>query len=203
MHKRNLKDRLDAIEYHELGFPFDEGQVWERLEQRLAKKPVTSRSYKARLSAAAVLFLAGLSLPFLTLRNTERLNSREIALSVDNTPAVLSSKINHAESSEVSAADREILDWITVSPKSVELDFAVFDDSKLTIEPIISKTSSEKSRKRYSQVDLALIQQDLNPDNAPASYVRNTILKFHASVVRSPEPGFEFGSASIKLEIEK
>ena len=68
MARSKMTEQLDNITYSELGVPFDEGLIWEKLDARLGDAP---RYMPFRWMLAAAIFLGVLFLPLTVLKEDQ------------------------------------------------------------------------------------------------------------------------------------
>ncbi len=193
MAHRRITEKLDSISHEELGIPFDEGLIWEKLESRLS--PI-SNSFEWKWMVAAAVFFMVLFLP-LTILKKESLE--------------LSDKVDHVESLKIvgteipfQATDAEeplILEkgkiqqeTLHLERKNIETKLATIATHTLIIEKIELK--KEKKKLQFAAEDISVIQASLEQPKTERGRKMSIRAQWQTSSTKS---NVEYQALKIKL----
>jgi len=138
MEHNKIADRLNNINHGELGIPFDEGFLWERLSEKIAP---SETQVSAKWIVAAVMFFLTLFLP-LSLRKGVKVYEVEVT----------------ASSTENSIVDPEVISTPPANPSQKSLVLAVAP-KPATLIPIGAPHVDLRSVEKLETIDLPGLEE--------------------------------------------
>lgn len=156
MAHNTLSEQLDQITKNDLGFPFDEDALWDRLEGRLEGKAAIQR----RWLVAACLFILVFLAPFTLLKEWSAPVSEVVAEEVIKpevvVPALVEEKVEVVKQAKV-----EPIKTMTLEGRGVSLNLASIGEVELAPAAILQVQKQTNHTPQFAVEDISIIQASL------------------------------------------
>ncbi|MEO9483492.1 MAG: hypothetical protein ABJG47_08615 [Ekhidna sp.] len=159
MAHNQLAEKLDQVSEQELGFEFDDAEVWTKLEHRLDNR----KAYTFWWVAAACLLVGFIFLPLSILKETTLEKSTTIT-QVEKTEKSLpgNEEVKIADANSIQKEKTVAINFPGLRKKGLEPPETIeISSQKLLLEPIAVSKPKKKYKPAFAAEDISVIQASL------------------------------------------
>lgn len=153
-----MEEKLDGITHGDLGVPFDEGFVWEKLESRLEGQP---KAIHFRWMIATAIFLGVFFIPYTILKKDVRPNT--IDPIVDQIVAGEQPKMMKSAEvviSKINSTTKVEIELLEVKSKKIEMKVAGISIPTFS-KIVVDQPSKKRIKPQFAVEDISVIQASL------------------------------------------